>query len=225
MYVYIDIYTCTDNFNVLTVILRNLKHTVWGDHYWPCCGQGCSALTGPPGTPPPPSDCGGTTLRNIWNKVITLTCGHGPTFTQDCCWNLKSHTGLPGSELKYKPRKSQRPAKVWVKISQDWTTLLSCRTVLFVCYTLHKQSILINFPKIWQIFIMTKKNGSKWKNGKLSNLPIWTIGLNLLYVLFWRFPIGQRHITSHSSYISPYSCLTTINAPPTQSNYFVNKSG
>ena len=73
----------------------------------------------------------------------------------------------------------------------------------FFCDTLHKQSILIDFPYIWPIFMMTIFFGPNWRNGKLSILPIWTIKLNFLYVLFRQLSICQRHITSHSPYRSP----------------------
>ena len=74
----------------------------------------------------------------------------------------------------------------------------------FFCDTLHKQLIPFYFPKIWPIFIMTKKFGPKWNNGKLSNPPIWTIEFYFSYVLFRRFLIPQSHITSHSPYTLYY---------------------
>ena len=52
---------------------------------------------------------------------------------------------------------------------------------------------------------MAKKFGPKSKNGRLSNLPIESLEFNFLYVLFRRFPIHQRHITSHSPNRSPCS--------------------
>ena len=74
-------------------------------------------------------------------------------------------------------------------------------------------AIPIDFPEIFPIFISTKIIGPKWKNDKLSNLPIWTIVFNFSYVLFMRFSI---HITYHSpySYRSPCSRLLLPQYPP-----------
>ena len=51
------------------------------------------------------------------------------------------------------------------------------------------------------VFYNDKKISLKWKNDKLSNLPIWTIEFIFLYVISRRFSIRQRHITSHSPYL------------------------
>ena len=65
---------------------------------------------------------------------------------------------------------------------------------------------------------MTKKFGPKLKNGSLSNLPLESLKFYFLYVLFRRFSIRQRHITSDSPYRSP--CIIFCNFPffsPSQS--------
>ena len=66
--------------------------------------------------------------------------------------------------------------------------------------------IINHFPLISKHmpnFFMTKIIGSKLKNGRLSNLPIESFELIFFNVLFRRFSMCQRHITSHSPNRSP----------------------
>ena len=55
---------------------------------------------------------------------------------------------------------------------------------------------------------MTRKFGPQLKNVRIPNLPIESLELTFLYVLFRRYSIRHRHITSHSPNRSP--CRTEI---------------
>ena len=74
-------------------------------------------------------------------------------------------------------------------------------------------AIPIDFPEIFPISILTKIMGPKWKNGKLSNDPIWTDELNFSWPVE-AFSIRQRHITYNSPYRSPCSRLLLPQYPP-----------
>ena len=61
------------------------------------------------------------------------------------------------------------------------------------------QSKNVDGPYNWQLSNNFQKICPKLKNGRLSHLPIESLDLNFLNVLFRRFLICQSHITSHSS--------------------------